>query len=124
MSELLCALQGGIGKKIKEILGTQYYQPLRQLRRDEIDNRDLVAFIRKYGGDADGNADSWGEIQLQFVLDIRNWKLEEIQAKVAQCEAEWARPEDEYPQTKWGYFPTPTTPLWYGYEEESEEGEL
>jgi hypothetical protein len=66
-----------------------YSSCLRPLKPSEVDNKTVVEFIDRYGGDMDGNGDSWGEQQLELLYQVQNWKLEEIEAKVALYRDEW-----------------------------------
>jgi hypothetical protein len=66
-----------------------YSSRLRPLKPSEVENKTIVEFIERYGGDMDGTGVSWGEQQLELLSQVQNWKLEEIEAKVALYRDEW-----------------------------------
>ena len=66
-----------------------YSSHLRPLKPSEVENNTIVEFIERYGGDMDGTGASWGEQQLELLNQVQNWKLEEIEAKVALFRDEW-----------------------------------
>ena len=66
-----------------------YSSRLRPLKPSEVENKTILEFIERYGGDMDGTGASWGEQQLELLNQVQNWKLEEIEAKVALFRDEW-----------------------------------
>ena len=65
-----------------------YSSRLRPLKPSEVENKTILEFIERYGG-MDGTGVSWGEQQLEFLSQVQNWKLEEIEAKVALYRDQW-----------------------------------
>jgi hypothetical protein len=62
---------------------------LRPLKSSEVENKTIVEFIERYGGDMDGTGVSWGEQQLELLNQVQNWTLEEIETKIALYSDEW-----------------------------------
>ena len=84
-------------KQLLKFLNLSDFDPrnrhLPLLKVSEIDEKKVIDFIWRYGGDVDADGNSWAEQQSEQVNDIRTWDLGNIKAKVKQFKDEWDQSE-------------------------------
>jgi hypothetical protein len=80
-------------KELLKFLKLSDFDPCKRhlplLKVSEIDQKKVIDFIWRYGGDVDVDGISWVEQQSEQVNEIRSWDFGNINAKVKQFEDEW-----------------------------------